>query len=147
MVKPRRLMTRWLHSAHGGALVPSPLVSQVAGALGGLLLLGACFAPPQAIAHAKLIRSEPEPFEVVPAARVHVRLWFNERLEDEFNAIQVVDAIGRQVENGPALVNPQDRTNLVVHLGNLAPGPYVIHWKIFSVDGHTARGRLTFTVK
>jgi len=128
-------------------LATSQVMSRIAGALGGLLFLSAFSATPETFAHAKLIRSEPGPFEVLAAAPASVRLWFNERLEDEFNAIEVMDATGRHVEKGAAHVNPQDRTNLLVQLGNLSSGSYVIHWKILSLDGHPARGRFIFTVK
>ena len=134
-------------AARGGCTERSRLLRRVTGALSGLAFVGAFLATPEAVAHAKLIRARPSPFEVLEAAPAHVELWFNERLEDEFNAIEVTDASGRHVENGPALVNPRDRTSLTVRLGNLGPGPYVIRWKILSVDGHTARGRLTFTMK
>ncbi len=116
-------------------------------ALCGLLLFGALASSRDAWAHAKLIRSRPQPFETLGAGPTHVELWFNERLEDEFNAIEVVDANGRRVEEGAAGVNPNDRTNLRVRLGALAPGSYVIHWKILSLDGHPARGRILFTVQ
>ena len=132
-------------------LVPAADTSQLAkrfiGALSGLLLLGGFPAAPEALAHAKLIGSRPKPFEVLATSPVHVELWFNERLEDEFNAIEVTDATGRRVERGMPLVNPGNRTKLFVPLEHLAPGSYVIHWKILSLDGHPARGRLLFTVK
>ncbi len=119
----------------------------IAIALSGLLLFGAVALSRDALAHAKLIRSRPKPFELLALRPTHVELWFNERLEDEFNAIEVVDANGHRVEEGAAGVNPNDRTNLRVRLGSLAPGSYVINWKILSLDGHPARGRILFTVQ
>ena len=98
-------------------------------------------------AHAKLIRSKPGPFEVLDSAPADVQLWFNERLEDEFNSIEVTDETGRRVGNGVAQVNPRDRTNLLMPLGQLSSGSYVIRWRILSLDGHPARGRFIFTVK
>lgn len=133
------------------ALVPTVGTSQLAKwficALSGLLFLGGFPAIPDAVAHAKLIGSRPKAFEVLATPPAHVELWFNERLEDEFNAIEVTDATGRRVERGMPHVNSQNRTKLLVPLEHLAPGSYVIHWKILSLDGHSARGRLLFTVK
>lgn len=123
------------------------LAKQIAGALCGLLLLGGFLATPEALAHAKLIRSQPTAFEALATAPAEVSLWFNERLEDEFNSIEVSDATGHRVENGVAQVNPQDRTNLVVGLGRLSAGSYVVRWRILSLDGHPARGRFIFSVK
>ncbi len=120
---------------------------QIAGALCGLFFLGGFLAPPEALAHAKLIRSQPIPFEVLTTPPIEVSLWFNERLEDEFNSIEVTDETGRHVENGMPQVNPQDRTNLVVRLGKVFSGSYEVRWRILSLDGHPARGRFVFTVK
>jgi methionine-rich copper-binding protein CopC len=122
-------------------------VKWLGGVLCGVLFLGGFLSPPEVLAHAKLIRSQPGPFEVLDSAPAEVQLWFNERLEDEFNAIDVMDPAGRHVETGSAQVNPRDRTNLLVRLGNLSPGSYVVYWRILSLDGHPARGRFIFTVK
>jgi methionine-rich copper-binding protein CopC len=103
--------------------------------------------PPKALAHAKLIRSRPNASETLAETPASVELWFNERLEDEFNSIEVVDVAGRMVEKGHARVHPQDRTNLRARINTLPPGSYVVRWKILSVDGHTARGRFMFSVK
>ncbi|MGH7411893.1 MAG: copper resistance CopC family protein [Candidatus Methylomirabilis sp.] len=129
------------------AVGPSQLAKRIIGGLSGLLFLGGFLATPEALAHAKLIRSRPKPFEEFAQAPAHVELWFNERLEDEFNAIEVREATGRRVENGAARVNPRDRTNLLVGLEGLAPGSYIVQWRVLSLDGHPARGRLLFTVK
>ena len=128
-------------------LVAPQFAKRIAGALCGLLFLGGFLVTPEALAHAKLIRSQPTALEALATAPAEVKLWFNERLEDEFNFIEVTDASGRHVENGVARVNPQDRTNLVVRLGELSSGSYVIRWRILSLDGHPARGRFIFSVK
>jgi methionine-rich copper-binding protein CopC len=116
-------------------------------ALSGFVLLAGFLGPPKALAHAKLIRSRPDASEVLTETPASVELWFNERLEDEFNSIEVVDSDGRKVEEGHAQVNPRQRTNLFVQLRRLSPGSYLVHWKILSVDGHTSRGRFIFSVK
>lgn len=116
-------------------------------ALSGLVLLAGFLVPPKALAHAKLIRSRPNAFETLAETPASVELWFNERLEDEFNSIEVADSAGQKVEDGHARVNPQQRTNLLVRLRTLSPGSYLVHWKILSVDGHTSRGRFIFSVK
>jgi len=114
--------------------------------LAGLLLSGVV-RPSVAEGHAKLIRSRPQAFEVLAAAPTVVELWFNERLEDAFSAIEVTDASGRRLDRGPARVDRRDRTHLTVPLGEIAPGSYVISWRVLSLDGHPARGRLMFTLK
>ena len=116
-------------------------------ALSGLVLLAGFLVPPKALAHAKLIRARPNASETLAETPASVELWFNERLEDEFNSIEVADSAGQKVEDGHARVNPQQRTNLLVRLRTLSPGSYLVHWKILSVDGHTSRGRFIFSVK
>ena len=128
-------------------VVAPRFAKQLAGALCGLFFLGGFLATPEALAHAKLIRSRPGPFEVLAASPEDVSLWFNERLEAEFNAIEVTDATGRHVQTGFAQVNPRDRTNLLVRIGHLSTGSYVVRWRILSLDGHPARGRFIFSVK
>ena len=120
---------------------------RLTGALCGLLFLSVSLTTPEALAHAKLIRSQPGPFEVLAASPWDVSLWFNERLEDEFNAIEVTDATGRHVQTGFAQVNPRDRTNLLVRIGHHSTGSYVVRWRILSLDGHPVRGRFIFSVK
>jgi copper transport protein len=115
--------------------------------LSGLIVLPGLLIPPRALAHAKLIRSSPDGSQTLAGPPASVELWFNERLEDEFNSIQVVDSAGRRVEDGEARVHPQDRTRLVVRLSRLTQGQYVVYWRILSVDGHSARGRFIFSVK
>ena len=116
-------------------------------ALSGFVFLASLLSPPKALAHAKLIRSRPNASATLGEMPASVQLWFNERLEDEFNSIEITDADGRRVENGHSRVNPLDRTNLFVQLRTLSPGSYVVYWKILSVDGHTSRGRFIFSVK
>ena len=128
-------------------LAAPQFTKRLTGALCGLLFLNVSLTTPEALAHAKLIRSQPGPFEVLAASPEDVSLWFNERLEDEFNAIEVMDPAGQHIETGFAHVNPRDRTNLLVRLGHLSTGSYVIRWRILSLDGHPARGRFIFSVK
>jgi methionine-rich copper-binding protein CopC len=45
------------------------------------------------------------------------------------------------------MVDPKDRTHLMVKVGALKPGDYVVDWRVLSRDGHSAPGRITFTVK
>ena len=116
-------------------------------ALSGLVLLAGFLVPPKALAHAKLIRARPNAFETLAETPASVELWFNERLEDEFNSIEITDAAGRKVEDGHARVHPRDRTNLRARINTLPPGSYVVRWKILSVDGHPTRGRFIFSVK
>ena len=115
-----------------------------------MLLVLASHVPAEA--HARLERSQPANDATV-AAPSTVELWFNELLDDEFNDVAVYRA---KPDGAPAddanlavakpRVDDADRTHLTTPVGALAPGAYVVHYKVLSRDGHSARGRVLFRV-
>lgn len=116
-------------------------------ALASLLLL---LATGSASAHARLIKSAPANKAALTNAPVLIELWFNELLDDGFNAIEVfplteLNQTKRQnLARGVPQVDPKDRTHLTIELGALTPGSYLISYRVLSRDGHTAPGRLSF---
>ncbi len=123
------------------------------GALAALFALAMLFAlAPNADAHAHLVKSAPEKEAVLTKAPARIDLWFNELLEDGFNTILVYpkSELGKEkpsdFTDGKVTVDPKDRTHLTVKLKALAPGEYVVDWRVLSRDGHSAPGRITFTV-
>jgi methionine-rich copper-binding protein CopC len=109
-------------------------------------------AAPGAWAHARLIRAEPGKGATVSAPK-QIDLWFNELLEDGFNTVTVFPeaelSSGEKhsnLTNGKPMVDGKDRTHLSVKLNPLAPGEYVVEWRVLSRDGHSAPGRSTFHV-
>lgn len=117
------------------------------------LLIGLLLAPTLASAHARVVRSTPKNKAVVQAPPPRVELWFNELLDEGFNSIEVFPASDLtaakrgSVTSGKAEVDAKDRTHLSIELQPLAPGDYVIEWRVLSRDGHSAPGRLTFKVQ
>jgi methionine-rich copper-binding protein CopC len=114
------------------------------------LLLGVRTA---AFAHARLEHSSPAAGAVLATAPTTVELKFNELLDDEFNVVEVfrakpdgTPADAQNLTTGKARVDAADRTRLTNDLGPLAPGPYVVQWKVLSRDGHSARGRVLFRI-
>lgn len=103
-------------------------------------------------AHARLERAAPANGATV-AAPAAIELWFNELLDDEFNDVAVYRA---KPDGSPAddanlatakpRLDPADRTHLTTPVGAMAPGPYVVQYKVLSRDGHSARGRILFRV-
>jgi len=116
-------------------------------------LLGGVFAP-GALAHARLLRSEPAKDAEVAPPPSHVNLWFSELLEDGgFNVVTVYAAseLGAAKKHDLTAdkphVDPKDRTRLSVKVTPLPPGDYIVEWRVLSSDGHSAPGRINFRVR
>jgi methionine-rich copper-binding protein CopC len=109
---------------------------------------------PATWAHARLLRAAPASGAEVSSATKEIELWFNELLEEGFNTVTVFPSAEldkaekhSNLTKGKPVVDPKDHTHLVVPLGTLPPGEYVIEWRVLSRDGHSAPGRSTFRVR
>jgi len=128
-----------------------------------------------AAAHAYLERSVPEEGARLDRAPRVVRLVFTEPVELRFSLFRVyrleatpdapiarLNALavelfnkalqGRNVEDlrvDQGITNQERATrNVVIRLKpDLRPGPYVVVWRVLSVDGHTTRGFFVFVVR
>ena len=97
-------------------------------------------------AHAFLEHAMPPVGSTVATAPQQVFLRFSQRLEPAFSRIQVLDAAGRRVDRDDAQVAGDDATMLGVSVAPLAPGRYVVKWRVLSADTHVTEGDYTFTV-
>ena len=114
-----------------------------------LALLALCwiaFAAASAGAHGLLDRSQPAAGATVAASTGQVLLWFTEKIEPAFSAVQVWDASGARVDHADAQGDPSDPTALRVTLGTLTPGTYRVHWKVLTADTHATEGEFRFQV-
>ena len=109
-------------------------------------------AAPAALAHARLVRSSPGKGDTLPNAPERIELWFSELLDDGFNSIEIFPASeiaapkrANLAKEKPAL-DPRDRTHLILKTAPLAPGEYMVEWRVLSRDGHSAPGRFTFRI-
>jgi copper transport protein len=107
-----------------------------------LLLL---LAPQAALAHAKLLRSEPKANSSLPQPPKTVELWFNEELEAGFNTIEVKDERGHRFDRGDVSLGEGGK-KVQVELQELPAGNYTVEWKAVSTDEHALHGKFTFTV-
>ena len=112
-------------------------------ALTGLLAL----VPVGVAGHAFLVKSTPTRRAVLAQPPARVDLWFNERLEDAYSRVSVVDAEGRRVDLGDGAVGRDDARLLTVSLPPIAPGTYTVRYRVLSVDGHVVDAAFSFTVK
>lgn len=111
--------------------------------LSTLLLLSPC-AP--VLAHAQLLRSEPEDGATSVQAPNQVRLSFNEPIEAEFDPIKVLDQQGNRVDQDNAHLDPDDRKTVVADLKALSKGTYMVQWRVISADTHPVNGSYEFYV-
>jgi methionine-rich copper-binding protein CopC len=104
-------------------------------------------------AHARLTCSIPENKAQLAQSPGKIELWFNELLEEgSFNVVEVFaakDLKGKKRTNlaKTPVVDAEDKTHLIVKLGEMADGEYVVEWRVLSRDGHSAPGRIRFQVE
>jgi copper resistance protein C len=109
-------------------------------------LLFAALLSAQAYAHAFLDRAEPRVGSSVRAAPTEIKLWFTQELEPAFSTVQVMNAKGQRVDKGDARVDRSAGALLRVSLPALAPGDYMVMWRVVSVDTHVTQGDYVFHV-
>jgi methionine-rich copper-binding protein CopC len=103
--------------------------------------------PDIADAHALLLKTSPPRRAALREPPKHVELWFNERLEPAYATVTISSQAGAIVKTGDANVSGQDPKRVAVPLPALAPGVYVVKFRVLSVDGHIAEDSFTFSVR
>jgi methionine-rich copper-binding protein CopC len=112
--------------------------------------LAGCFSR-AVFAHAKLVRSNPKDKARLTEPPKTIEFWFDERLENEFNTVEVFDAKAKGANRKnlaikKAKIDSADQTHLILALDPLPPGDYVAEYRVLSRDSHTAPGRVSFSV-
>ncbi len=119
-------------------------------ALGPALLLWAVLAPSAptpAAAHAIVLESSPTHDAVLAQPPGQVTLRFNSKIEKRFTRVTLTAG-----DRAPAPValptsdDPESPDRLVIPLGPLGPGVYVVRYRVLAVDGHITEGALRFRV-
>jgi methionine-rich copper-binding protein CopC len=113
------------------------------------LLLGFALLPldpAPAAAHAIVLESVPPADAVLARSPERVILRFNSKIEKRLTRVTL--SAGRGTPRPLSLANngENEPDRLVVPMEPLAPGPYVIRYKVLSSDGHVTEGALRFTV-
>jgi copper transport protein len=112
-----------------------------------LVLLYSASVVSQVLAHAVLLRSNPQANDVLTQPPAQVELFFSEPLESELSSITVIDSNALVVDAGDIRVDPGDPTRMTVSLHVLADGVYTVSWKaLSSIDGHQTVGTYSFAV-
>jgi len=122
-------------------------------------LLATLAAPGGALAHARVVGSDPPDLcagvsariadsrcatgVVVAAPPLVIRLTFNEPVQPIGRGIRVVAPSGRRVERGPARASGRD---VSVDVEAAEHGTYVVSWRVVSGDAQSEQGRFAFSV-
>ena len=111
-------------------------------------VLAELFIAPVAIrAHAFLDHADPAVGSTVPGPPKVIHLWFTQELEPAFSWVTVTDHSGGSENDGPAAIDPKNKSEFDVKLKPLSAGTYTVKWHALSVDTHTTEGDFTFQVK
>jgi copper transport protein len=112
-----------------------------------LAVLAALLARGVVLAHARLLRSNPEEGAVLAEAPPQVYLWFDEPVAVEFSSVRLLDANAQPVGAAALRNDPSDPTLLIAALPGLSSGVYTLYWKVLSnTDSHFTQGTLVFGV-
>lgn len=123
-------------------------ISPPAAAPALLLCLALVLASPRpGSPHAIVLESSPVHDAVLERAPGQVTLRFNSKIEKRFTRVTLAAA-----DQPPASValpesdDPARPDRIVIPLRPLAPGVYVLRYRVLAVDGHITEGALRFTV-
>ena len=110
------------------------------------LLLSGLLAGP-AHAHAIVLEASPTHDAVLAAPPVRIVLRFNSKIEHALSRVSLETAAGRPVVLPVARATELDAARLVVPLSPLAPGTYIVRYRVLAADGHVTEGALRFTIR
>ena len=113
------------------------------------LLLAALFAmtTQSALAHGKLLSSDPANGSAVATAPVEIRMKFSEPIEIAFTSVKLLGPEAKEIATVKAQAGKEDARTAVVPLPGLAAGNYRAQWSTMGHDGHHVKGEIAFTVK
>ena len=96
-----------------------------------------------ALAHARLVISDPAPGALLDAVPATVDLVFSEPVSPAGRGINVYGPDGRLAQSGAAIARGDE---LSVGLTGALEGTYAVVWTVIASDTHPSRGEFTFSV-
>jgi methionine-rich copper-binding protein CopC len=110
-------------------------------------LVGLSIGLTEALAHSRLVKSEPAARAVVTAPLAEVKLWFNESIEPAFAKVWIISGDGSQTPLTTRGDASDPRLVVVTLPASLPEGPVNIGYHVLSVDGHVVESQLSFTIQ
>lgn len=102
---------------------------------------------PVLLAHAILVKAQPDKDAVISDVPEEVLLTFNEGVGQEFLALAVVDEAGKRVDKHDAHQDFTDHSHLRASVEKLVPGRYMVRYRVLSADGHVVSGKYYFQIQ
>lgn len=100
-----------------------------------------------ALAHAKLVKSDPKAAAVLHSGPKSITLTFNERLVPSFSSFAVsMSGHGGMAVPVKTVVSPDGKRIVGTFPARLGAGAYKVTWTAAGTDGHKMTGMLTFQV-
>jgi methionine-rich copper-binding protein CopC len=132
-----------------GAVAPAAGSRSARAALVLLLLAPLVLAAgaPPAAAHAIVLESSPAHEATLAESPGRIVLRFNSRIEAGLSRVTIESPSGRPVALPAARDALGAESRLVVPVGPLPPGTYIVRYRVLAADGHVTEGALRFTVK
>lgn len=94
--------------------------------------------------HALILESTPRPAEAIPFAFARFVLRFNSRIEHALSRVWLQGPDGTRVQVPVRSDVAPDL--LIAPAPTLAPGAYLLEWRVLSADGHVTQGSFPFRV-
>jgi copper resistance protein C len=98
-------------------------------------------------AEGKLMDSTPKDNSVVSAFDNKVSLEFSGNVSERSPTLVVLDSTGKRVNKQDVTLTIGDRSILTTTTGNLAPGHYVVRYRVVTEDGLVVSGINRFVIK
>lgn len=103
--------------------------------------------PAQVFGHAILVEAQPAQNARLTQPPESVKLRFDSPVGKRYLALAVVDAKRQRVDQGDAAQDLLDASIVQANLKQaLAPGEYLVRYRVQSADGHIVTGSYRFTV-
>ena len=83
---------------------------------------------------------------MMTAQPARISLWFSERPEPKFTAVQLLDSTGAAIVLGQPVLDAKAMEISLDVPPNLPSGKYTISWRTAAADGHPSNGRFNFTL-
>ncbi len=110
------------------------------------ILAGAALACPLALAHATLKSAVPAAGAALATAPKEISLKFNEKLEESFSSVKIIDPAGKDLVVPKARIDASQPSVMKLALPALQAGRYKVRWTAVGHDGHRRQGDYQFTV-